>query len=76
MMNGETYLGDGLYASFDGFHVTLRAPRDNGDHYVFLEPATMHTLVGFMCGLHQQHGGVPIFMALRSAILRHADVAP
>jgi hypothetical protein len=36
---GETYLGDGLYASFDGWMIKLRAPRDNGDHWVGLEPA-------------------------------------
>jgi hypothetical protein len=34
----EVYLGDGLYASFDGFMITLRAPRSNGDHWVGLEP--------------------------------------
>jgi len=34
----ETYLGDGLYASYDGFMITLRAPRTNGDHWVGLEP--------------------------------------
>ena len=28
----ETYLGDGLYASFDGFMITLRAPRMESDH--------------------------------------------
>jgi hypothetical protein len=31
----ETYLGDGLYASFDGWQIRLRAPRENGDHEVF-----------------------------------------
>lgn len=37
-MNGrEVYLGDGLYASFDGWQIRLRAPRENGDHEVFLE---------------------------------------
>lgn len=41
----EEYLGDGLYASFDGYMVTLRAPRENGDHYVCLEP---EVLVAFM----------------------------
>jgi len=34
----EIYLGDGLYASFDGYAFTLRAPREHGDHYVVLEP--------------------------------------
>lgn len=37
MSQHETYLGDGLYASFDGWQVKLRAPRENGDHVVFLE---------------------------------------
>jgi hypothetical protein len=37
-MNGhETYLGDGCYASWDGWQVKLRAPREGGDHVVFLE---------------------------------------
>ena len=37
MSERETYLGDGLYASFDGWQVKLRAPRENGDDVVFLE---------------------------------------
>ena len=37
----EEYLGDGLYASFDGFMFTLRAPREHGDHWVVLEPGVM-----------------------------------
>ncbi len=37
----EEYLGDGLYASFDGFMFKLRAPRYEGDHWVALEPAVL-----------------------------------
>ena len=37
-MSDETYLGDGLYASFDGFSFVLRAPREGGNHWVALEP--------------------------------------
>lgn len=37
-MNKEEYLGDGLYVSFDGWQFCLRAPRENGDHVVYLEP--------------------------------------
>jgi hypothetical protein len=37
MPRDEHYLGDGLYASFDGFQVLLRAPREHGDHWVGLE---------------------------------------
>jgi len=33
----EEYLGDGLYVSFDGFQFKLRAPRENGDHVIYLD---------------------------------------
>lgn len=47
-MSDETYLGDGLYASWDGFMVRLRAPRENGDHEVFLEPSVFNEFVLFI----------------------------
>ena len=40
----EQYLGDGLYASFDGHAVTLRAARQEGDHCVVLEPDVLDRL--------------------------------
>ena len=43
----EVYLGDGLYASFDGWMLTLRAPRENGDHWVGLEPQIMQNLLDY-----------------------------
>ena len=46
----EEYLGDGLYASFDGFTVWLRAPRSPEDHYVGLEPLVLSEFLRF---LHQ-----------------------
>lgn len=42
--DAEFYLGDGLYASFDGWHLRLRAPRLGGDHFVALEPAVWQSL--------------------------------
>lgn len=44
----ETYLGDGLYASYDGYYVRLRAPRLEGDHYISLEPDTYEALLAFV----------------------------
>lgn len=41
----EHYLGDGLYASCNGFSVKLRAPREGGDHEVWLEPDMMEALI-------------------------------
>jgi hypothetical protein len=48
IMNDETYLGDGLYASFDGYQITLRAPREHGDHYVALEPEVYQSLLEYV----------------------------
>jgi hypothetical protein len=41
----ETYLGDGLYVSFDGWHIVLRAPRPEGDHVVALERDVYHNML-------------------------------
>ena len=44
----ETYLGDGLYARFDGYSIILRAPREPGvDHWVALEPAVLEAFDRF-----------------------------
>lgn len=43
----ETYLGDGLYASFDGYHVNLRTPREDGDHHIGLEPCVFDALIEY-----------------------------
>lgn len=43
----ESYLGDGLYAEFDGWQMILRAPRDGMDHWVALEPETFTALMRF-----------------------------
>jgi hypothetical protein len=43
----ETYIGDGCYASFDGYQIKLRAPRTLGDHEVFLELDVFVSLLEF-----------------------------
>ncbi|QQO30764.1 hypothetical protein JJC00_18950 [Bradyrhizobium diazoefficiens] len=44
----ETYLGDGLYCSFDGQQIKLRAPREDGDHIVYLEPSVQIAFIEFI----------------------------
>ena len=68
----ECYLGDGLYASFDGDQVILRAPRDGGDHIVALEPEVVAALVTFLADLNRQHPVVPVFEAVQRAMQRAA----
>jgi hypothetical protein len=43
----EEYLGDGLYASFDGYMITLRAPRFGEDHWIGLEPQVYRALLNY-----------------------------
>jgi hypothetical protein len=47
VINEEAYLGDGLYVSFDGWGLRLRAPRDGGDHFVVLDPDTFGPLLSW-----------------------------
>lgn len=44
----ENYLGDGLYFSFDGEQIKLRAPRDGGDHVVYIEQTTFSSLLRYI----------------------------
>ena len=47
MADNKTYLGDGLYASFDGWMITLSAPREHGEHYIALEPEVFEALLQY-----------------------------
>jgi hypothetical protein len=46
-MSDEQYLGDGVYASFDGYQIWLRAPREEGDHRIALEPSVFRALLEY-----------------------------
>jgi len=39
------YLGDGLYAEFDGHHIILRTEREEGTHWVALEKSVFENLL-------------------------------
>lgn len=49
----QTYLGDGLYASFDGYHFVLKTERENGIHWVGLEPPVFDALIHFRKEVYQ-----------------------
>jgi len=46
-MKKETYLGDGLYVSFDGEQFCLRAPRRDGDHKVYFDRHMLVLLIEY-----------------------------
>lgn len=56
-MANETYLGDGVYASFDGWQIELRTPRVSGDHVLYLEPAVWRALQAFVASLEKGEAG-------------------
>jgi hypothetical protein len=41
----EVYVGDGVYARWDGMAVLLKTERDNGTHYIYLEPQHIENIV-------------------------------
>jgi len=40
----KTYLGDGVYATFDGYQVWLTTERENGEHKIAIDPYVMACL--------------------------------
>ena len=46
-MKTEDYLGDGVYASFDGYHIVLDLRAQDNTTRIALEPAVMHALEQF-----------------------------
>ena len=43
----DVYLGDGVYASFDGYQIWLHAEREQGWHVIALEPAVLTALIAY-----------------------------
>lgn len=59
---GKQYLGDNVFASFDGSQIWLRCPRENTSHLIILEPGVFTELVKFAvrCGFKVTDGGLRI----------------
>lgn len=47
----ECYLGDGVYASFDGYQIWLRTERENGWQSIALEPSVYSALTEYVKAL-------------------------
>jgi hypothetical protein len=55
MSEDETYLGDGLFASFDGYGVKLRTRRMDGEHWVYFEQEVMAAFLRMVSQLAHAH---------------------
>lgn len=49
----KTYLGDGVYASTDGFHIILSGDAHGQDNYVYLDSSALSALMEF---IEHNHG--------------------
>ena len=56
----EAYLGDGVYASFDGYQIWLRTDRDEGRHVIALEPAVFEALVVYASAIEKGPQSTPV----------------
>jgi hypothetical protein len=50
----EIYLGDAVYASFDGEHVVLRTGDDN-NQVIYLDPDVLEALTHYVANLSCRH---------------------
>lgn len=53
----ETYLGDAVYASFDGYQIRLRTG-DGNNQVIYLDPRTYANLVEFVKRMERPASGV------------------
>lgn len=53
-MTDETYLGDAVYASFDGYHIWLRTG-DGNNQRIALEPSVLRELFDYAKNLNAGH---------------------
>jgi len=54
-MSRETYLGDAVYASFDGYHIWLRTG-DGNNQRIALEPSVFTALLKYRERLFKTEG--------------------
>ncbi len=47
-MEKETYLGDGVYASYDGYHIVLQLSAQVPIHRIALEPQVIERLESYI----------------------------
>lgn len=47
-LNTPTYLGDGVYAIYDGWQFRLYTERSDGFHEIFLEDTVLQSFIQFV----------------------------
>lgn len=47
-MDGETYIGDGVYASYDGYQIRLRCAAPSQPNIIYLDGSVYASLLRFV----------------------------
>ena len=55
-MENESYLGDGVYASFDGYQIWLDTRAQEPVNRIALEPAVYQRLIQYVADLGKKQG--------------------
>lgn len=51
----QSYIGDGVTAVYDGNGIMLKTPRESGEHYIYLEPEVVHSLMEFVAAIRERN---------------------
>lgn len=60
MTSNRAYIGDGVYASHDGYHIWLSTDREGGTHSIALDPYVYRALIDYhdsIAGRPEQDAG-------------------
>ena len=52
------YIGDGAFVHFDGFHFILSTRREDGEHWIGLEPPVFEELLKYRKEVYQAAEGI------------------
>jgi hypothetical protein len=58
MKNNEVYIGDGVYASYDGYQFLLRTKRAHGWDEIYLEPNVLDAFERYVKGVRAKELGL------------------
>lgn len=58
MLVEETYLGDAVYASFDGYQIRLRCEAPAHPNVIYIEPEVFDSLIRFVDSLKKEQNNV------------------
>jgi hypothetical protein len=71
----RSYIGDGVYATFDGSNIWLITEREDGPHRIALEPAVLASLVDYVSRLREHFPGrkLEAWEAIAQAVARNTE---